>query len=113
MTSQEFKKLQAQWYKKLEKKGFKDIECANEQLRSWDSLRFRSLYTPNEVSERCRYYELACQMLHDFKFKSPRDKRIWKKHCQGLTSTEIAKTEEVSDVTIRKVVKKYAAYIKR
>lgn len=115
MTKKELQKLQKKWYNKLAKSGFKDIEnifVPNEPLRHWDSIEFQRYFTPATFTEKQRYYELAGQLLYDFKFRKSRDKEIWRMHTQGIAQHKIAKAVDLSITTVNKIIKKYASYIK-
>lgn len=115
MDPKQFLKLQQKWYKKLEKSGFKDIESPlkpGQPLKHWDSIDFQLDHTKETFLEKQRYYELAGQLLHSFKFKSRIDRRIWKMHAEGVSTTDIAKKLNLYRTTIHRIIKKYASYIK-
>jgi len=115
MTQKQLQKLQQKWYKKLAADGFKDIESPllrDQPLKHWDSVEFQRYWTPQSFTEKQRYYELANQMLHDFKFKSRRDKKIWRLHAEGVAAFSIAKAVKLHPNTVYKIIKKYASYIK-
>jgi hypothetical protein len=115
MTQKEFQKLQKKWYKKLADKGFKDIENSDipgHPLIHWDSFHFQQMWTPQSFLEKQRYFELAGQMLHDFKFKRKIDKEIWKMHCEGKPAKEISEAVELHTNTINRIIRRYASYIK-
>ena len=115
MDKKKLQKLQKTWYNKLAKSGFKDIEnvfAPGEPLRHWDSVEFQRYFTPKTFTEKQRYYELAGQLLHDFKFVKDRDREIWRMHTQGIAQHRIAKAVELSITTVNRIIKKYASYIK-
>lgn len=115
MDQKQLQKLQQKWYKKLAKSGFKDIEDPSRQdnpLIHWDSIEFQRYWTPDAFVEKQRYYELARQMLFDFKFKSKRDKKIWELHADGAQNKDIAKVVDLHPNWVSKIIKKYASYIK-
>jgi DNA-binding NarL/FixJ family response regulator len=107
-VSNELKKLQAKWYKKLAKEGFKDIEVQEsplEMLHTWDSLYFLSRYTPEQFKAKQLYYERAAQFLHSHVFETSREKSIWEQYSQGLSARAIAKLRRTSTYKIRKIIK--------
>ncbi|NDC24838.1 MAG: winged helix-turn-helix transcriptional regulator [Proteobacteria bacterium] len=115
MDKKKLQDLQKKWYSKLAKSGFKDIEnvfLPGEPLLHWDSTEFQRAFSPSEFTERQRYYELAGQLLHTFKFKKDRDKEIWRMYVQGITQRKIAKAVGLSIISVNRIIKKYASYIK-
>ena len=89
-NSKEFKELKAKWYKKLEEKGFNDIEQDEEHLKAWHSHYFRERYSPSRFEAKQEYYRAASKFFHDYKFENPTDKSIWRLHVEGLSSRDIA-----------------------
>lgn len=89
--SKEFQKLQKQWYKKLEKTGFKDAEQEDGNLKVWESSYFSSRYSEGAFSAKEDYYRLAGQFLHSHKFETPKEQRIWSLHAEGKSIRTIAK----------------------
>lgn len=110
------KKLQALWYKKLEKSGFKDIEdfdMPGKPLHHWDGMEIQSKHTPEQFQEKQRYYELAGQLYYSHGFDSERDKRVWCLHSEGLSSKAIARMCRMKYYRVQQIVKKYSAFIKK
>lgn len=92
--SSELKKLQKQWYCKLAKAGFEDIEdtdSKNEMLKRWDSLYFLSRYDAKSFEEHQRYYQRASQFLESNYFDTSFEKAIWALWTEGKTIKEIEK----------------------
>lgn len=92
-NSPEFKKLQAEWNKKLAASGFEDIEDSNGQLKgkwSGDS-DIRNKYTELTYAAKERYYQLAGQFLNDYPFKTEKDRIIWEMHSEGISIRDIVK----------------------
>lgn len=101
----EFKKLQAKWYKKLEKDGFEDIEQDEDNLKQWASTYFISRYTnfvgksgkkdkaydATWFTSQIEYYQMAGRFLHEHTFQSPAEKLIWQLHSEGVPNTGIYK----------------------
>lgn len=90
-NSKEYKALQKEWYEKLKKDGFKDIETEKGNMDTGKIL--------NNIATRCTvdtfkaqqdYYRFAGQFLHEYKFKSE-DRIIWESHCNGVSIREIVK----------------------
>ena len=95
-NNKEFKKLQAQWYAKLARKGFEDIESRPAQfgdqciLKEFESSKFynRNRHIDSFIAQE-EYFRLAGQFLHEYKFKSKFEQKIWRMHCEGLGLDEI------------------------
>jgi hypothetical protein len=82
------KELKDSWGKKLEKTGFEDIERSDGTLKRWDSFYFaREKHGHHHGGREFKeeYYRLAGHFLHDFPFKTDRDRKIWDLHAQGKT----------------------------
>ena len=93
MSDDEFKALQKKWYGKLAKQGFEDIEDTNREdkpLKSLHNHRFYLIPVEQRLATES-YYEMARQLLNEYKFKNSTHKRIWELHCQGLSRRKIAK----------------------
>lgn len=111
----EFKKLQRQWYKKLEKTGFQNIEDTQGRLTDHQSLydlnqRVHFKDGIKEITEF--YYSWAGQMVYHGKFKCRRDKMIWKYHADGLTGAEISKRMGLERTWINRIIQKVKSYLK-
>jgi len=93
------------WDKKLAESGFEDIEDRKTGLlKAWSgtiSARINGLEPRYSGSagyssliwkeSQQDYYRAAGQVLHTGKFKSKKHKEIWKLHCDGLSTRQIAK----------------------
>lgn len=93
-NSPQFKKLQKQWYEKLAKEGFEDIEQTDGNLKVWTSHIHRSLQSlanPTLREAKETYYRLASQFLHEFVFPDQKTKKIWQMHSDGISYRHIAK----------------------
>lgn len=87
----EFKKLQEQWYKKLKKSGFKDIEQNEDRLMVWDSTEFQKNYSEIKFKARESYYRMAEHFLTNHKFTSEAERYTWQLHSEGKSIREIIK----------------------
>ena len=93
--TKEFEKLQAVWYKKLSKKGFKDIERTDRvgkeenRLKTDATENIAHLYTIERFTAREDYYRAAGHFLYDYKFKTPKERYIWELHATGKSIREI------------------------
>jgi len=93
------KELQSEWYDKLKKDGFEDIENKNNELVSHASsmfyrgrrnnMSFTQIMT--DIESKQDYYSLASEFLHAYKFRRPVDKFIWEQHCEGVSYRDISK----------------------
>lgn len=94
-TSQaQFAKLQKQWYAKLAKDGFEDIEWVNHSTgKGQDSSFLKGSLASGKQYHPGRelYYQLASNYLQNCKNlkNRPYHKFIWKLHSEGMTYAEI------------------------
>lgn len=92
MTPTQFKKLNAEWAKKLKASGFKDIESSNGRMDIDKALNnVVTKYDQISYAAKEDYYRLAGQFLHDNDFESEFDKIIWENHSSGVAITVIVK----------------------
>lgn len=107
MTS--LKDLQNKWYKKLEDKGFEDIEDTsnpNRPLKEWHSIkagtkRYRRIQTTSKEYQQQidkllnhETFDDACKFIikhGNCKFSQQQVKSIWVMHTQGQTNRSIAR----------------------
>lgn len=109
------KEQQAYWYKVLKKEGFVDIEDTETgALKSW-AAQLESDGTPKKpkgvrIGEKpygiysslvwkesqATYYRMAGHFLHEHKFESVSDMRIWKKHAEGRPMSAISREHRLS-----------------
>lgn len=87
--------MQAQWYKKLEREGFRDIEQfepgnRSPNLKSWHSCYFQLRHDPETFQIKADYYYRAGQYLHSGVFNSETDRHVWKLHAEGYGVRQIA-----------------------
>lgn len=105
------KTLQKEWYKKLEREGFKDIEKNPDTLKVYDKFQFitklksrqsrlpigQGTQFPHRI-EAFRlqaiqeYYYRANQFLNDHKFANKRERIVWEYHANGISYRDISKT---------------------
>lgn len=48
--------------------------------------------TPAEIETLAEYYRCAGQLLHDHKFRTPVERRIWELHAEGVSYTRVFRT---------------------
>lgn len=110
------KQLQAKWYEKLKKKGFKDIETeyglTPDRPPAHDFAK-RMGYRQDLVDDIEGYYEWANKMLHEAAFKTQTDKDVWRLHAEGKTSREIEKVIPLEQTWICRKIKKIRLYLGR
>ena len=95
MQDAKFKALKAKWDKILEREGLPDIE-KGPYLRVYSTNRFSHFEFdktahPDQNAAKEAYYQLACSFLHEHKFESDKERRIWELHSQAVSVREIAK----------------------
>ena len=91
-SKEDFKKLQAKWYKKLSKNGFEDLECYSPKtlqcpntpyLRRCSS-EYANLSSPDAL-QKLEYYQDASAFYHEHKFPSRLHKFVWLMHTQEIS----------------------------
>lgn len=90
--TEEFKKLNAKWKKKLETSGFEDIEHEKDYLKRPASGKFNTKTEGRDFQLKHvyyqsveEYYRLAGQFFHDYPFKDNKEKCIWELHKDGIS----------------------------
>lgn len=86
--------LKSQWYGKLAKEGFVDIEDDQERIKKRHGSKFaeKRLYDETRHEAQVEYYQLAGKFLHDHEFDSKKDKAIWQLHSEGVYIRAIVAT---------------------
>jgi hypothetical protein len=91
--TEDFKRLQSKWYKKLAKEGFSDIENEKD-LKVLHSTWFHARHKEKNIHEthnaKREYFRLAGIFLHVHEFASDLEKTIWELHTDGFYLREIA-----------------------
>ena len=106
--TKEFQELQTKWYKKLQQKGFNDIERTDKIGKAAGRLKTDALenvshsYSAHQFSIKEEYYRLAGQFLHEHKFKTQVEKKIWELHSEGVSVRNIIKKLRHRGVTAYK-----------
>jgi hypothetical protein len=88
-----FNQLQEEWYAKLKKEGFEDIEQTDTKerlLKSWHSSYFHSRHNPHDFRHQEEYFRQATNFYHSHDFKNQAEKKIWLLHSEGYTIREIS-----------------------
>lgn len=90
-NTKEFIDLQKEYYDRLAKDGFDDIEdVTNEERRLIEWHSFDQHPIDPLVAEAIReYYTAASRLLYSHSFKNKTEKRIWELYCEGMTIREI------------------------
>lgn len=105
--SKEFKQLEKEWYDKLAKSGFEDIEDSHGCLKSQDK---RTIAYQNQIQIRDFFLNLDTLLSHDYgmpKF----DRRVLELFSEGVYIKVIAKKVRRSDRTVRSIINRYKALI--
>lgn len=104
----DFKEIEREWYERLKKEGFEDIEYSgspSKPLKQYASYYFIARTDPLSFESKQNYYQRASQFLHDYLFHSDQEKKIWELHCEGKTLRQIAQSiETMNKDTVRKVI---------
>ena len=109
----DLKGLRRQWYDKIKKTGFRDIENERGELIDHrGSLDILRLVSSTDVFEATRDYFLwASHQLQNARFESPTDRQIWALHADGKTSREIEEVVDYSQSQICVKIKKIRQYL--
>jgi DNA-binding CsgD family transcriptional regulator len=86
----EFRKLDAQWKKKLKQTGFNDLEDARNPNMPLPCSIDKRTSRFNGAPEVLSYYESALHYLHSGHFDSLRQKAMWQMHAMGDSLQTIA-----------------------
>lgn len=92
LSQSQFARLQKQWYAKLAKEGFDDIEWVDHTTgRGHDSAFMKGGGAKTYHAGRELYFQLATNYLMHCKnlLKKPYHRFIWRLHSEGLTYEEI------------------------
>lgn len=93
----DFKRLQAHWYRKLRESGFTDIESSDtpDGLKShteWNARRLGMTSDGYDLPDlRFQYYSMATEFLWRFEFSVQLHQRIWAFHAHGFSLREIGR----------------------
>ncbi len=101
-NTKQFKQLRAEWYSKLAKSGFKDLEDKHENLYQPDT---RTIAWRNQDCIRSFFMKLD-RYLHVVRV-APRHKRILTLWSQGTYVIDIHKKTGVSLRTIHDIIARY------
>lgn len=105
-----YAKLKKEWYKKLEKSGFKDIETNDkyENLKQYDAPWFYHYATKNPewVAARQEYFYYATQMVENGLFENDTEREIWSLHSDGKSLRAIAKEVGFNKDRVHAIIKK-------
>lgn len=99
MKSKELIELQKEWYAKLAKEGFEDIEEFDAQMEPIDTLK-RSTFThalkiKDRYVQQEAYYNAAGKLAHSTLIPE-KDREIWRLHAQGYTHRQIVEMQNRS-----------------
>ncbi len=107
--TKEFKALQIKWEAKLKKAGFKDLERKDRWGRAEERLQTDTMEnvanrgtTVEEFEATQDYYRIAGQFLHEHKFKTQVEKKIWELHAEGDSIRVIIKKLKHRGITAYK-----------
>lgn len=92
-NTKEFVKLQKEWYEKLKKLGFVDLEFFLDNGNTTPQLLKGSIYNLKNTYKPATayYYQKACWYAHHGTFEDTLEKSIWELHAEGKTNLQVAK----------------------
>lgn len=102
-----FEQLKAEWYGKLKRSGFKDIEDDQGRLIAYSSdfhkppthdIRLYTIISSNGINELTalarssseEYFRLAEHFLNSYDFPSIRHRLVWELHTNGISERRIS-----------------------
>ena len=102
-NSIQFRKVQKDWYRRLAKEGFEDIE-KDEMLKTWHNVYFQIRHSPEAIEDSARYFNMASEFLNHYQlfFNSELERRIWSLHCEGHGCRTIAWQLQNDNIRINK-----------
>ena len=103
-----------EWYARLKKSGFEDIENEKEEIvkNQKQNLEMLSSFKQGLFDINISYYSWAESFLFTSVLKSQRDRIIWIFHSQGLTGSEIGDRIGLHRTWINKEIEKIKKYLK-
>ncbi len=84
-----------EWYAKLEKEGFKDLEDKEGRLKRWSSDIFgktKALVQGGGWQIKAEYYSMCERFLAEYPFETELEKTIWAYHTEAISVRDIAET---------------------
>jgi len=119
-----FKQLQKEWYAKLKKSGFKDIEKTEyvfvNHLHRVPKPMKEKAYLGEQPRWKIQeeYYTNARHFATNYEFPSELDAAIWTYHSEGLGCRAIAKILNDANIKIQKtkindLIRKYAITMRK
>lgn len=92
--AEDFLKLRNEWYDKLERSGFEDIEKTFKNDATTTLNRLHSSWfgknDPDQMVFSRDYYYIAAQFLNEHVFEKQEHKQVWELHTAGLSFRRIA-----------------------
>lgn len=86
------KELQKEWYEKLEKSGFQDIEKDEYNFKTvTHASRFSQEVVARTYEAKSEYYSMCGRFLHEYKFESELERVIFEYHAEAISTRNIAK----------------------
>lgn len=88
--------LKKEWYEKLKKEGFEDIEVDEHRLKTWSTGNGSPYaesykYKPLGFAAKADYYSLATHFLNENEFKTRYEEIIWTYHTEGISVRDTCK----------------------
>ena len=95
-TKQAFKKLQKEWYKRLDDSGFNDIERSGKKRQDCFNEYGGILQKPLSIIRHkyniftYKYYDIACYLSYNCPFLPKIDRKVLELHGKGQTIQQIS-----------------------
>lgn len=127
MSHDDYRALEKEWYAKLARAGFRDIENTDlpgRPLKTYHSTKFSDIAAQVRQSKRVPYqylidefsnkegFNIVCKLISKSSRKDKsKVKRIWARHCSGATERVIAMEVEMSKTAVHKVIEKFRKWM--
>ena len=109
--TEKFHKLARKWHARLKREGFRDIEMPQEYIpldfpmisgtKSSGMVPEDSWYHPNAEY----FYQATHWLTEGMEKSSARERAVWRKHADGQSLREIARSLRLSRAVVERVVK--------
>ena len=96
ITKRAFKKLQNEWYKRLDESGFNDIERSGKRRQDYFNEYGGILQKPLSIIRHklniftYHYYDIACYLSYNCSFLPKIDRKVLELHGNGYTIQRIS-----------------------
>lgn len=95
-TTREVTALRRDWYERLRASGFRDIEYETTDMLRVACRENRGGVQRDVYDASIEYYSRAAAMLHHYPWTDSSEYAVWRLHCDGASTREIARARGLS-----------------